>query len=52
VAERVERQVEVDRNVLFGMTSAMAAGLEDNEWTIDELVALLESAESAKVALS
>ena len=34
------------RHQTLGMTPAMAAGLEDHEWTIEELVALLESYEN------
>ena len=34
------------RHQTLGMTPAMAAGLEDHEWTIDELVALLEAREN------
>jgi IS1 family transposase len=33
------------RHQTLGMTPAMAAGLEDHEWTIEELVALLEAKE-------
>jgi IS1 family transposase len=35
------------RHQTLGMTPAMAAGLDDHEWTIEELVALLETAESS-----
>jgi hypothetical protein len=37
------------RHQTLGMTPAMAAGLEDHEWTIEELVGLLEAAESSAV---
>ena len=34
------------RHMTLGMTPAMAAGLEDHEWSIDELVGLLEEREA------
>lgn len=34
------------RHQTLGMTPAMASGLSDHEWTVEELVALLEAAES------
>lgn len=34
------------RHQTLGMTPATAAGLEDHEWTVEELVALLEASEN------
>jgi hypothetical protein len=34
---------------LGGKTPAMAAGLEDHVWTVDELISLLEAAESVPI---
>ena len=34
---------------LNGKSPAMAAGLEDHVWTVDELIALLEAAEAVPV---
>ena len=34
------------RHQTLGMTPAMAAGLEDHDWSIGELVALLEAREA------
>ncbi|MEX1255360.1 MAG: IS1 family transposase [Dehalococcoidia bacterium] len=34
------------RHQTLGMSPAMAAGIEDHEWTVDELVALLEASEN------
>jgi hypothetical protein len=35
------------RHQTLGMTPAMASGLSDHEWSIDEMVALLEQREQA-----
>ena len=37
------------RHQTLGMTPAMAAGLEDHEWGIEELIGLLEARESMEV---
>ncbi|MFQ6019610.1 MAG: hypothetical protein ACE5KW_02520 [Dehalococcoidia bacterium] len=34
------------RHQTLGITPAMAAGLEDHEWSIEELVGLLEAREA------
>ena len=36
------------RRQMLGMMPAMAAGLEDHEWSIEELVGLLEAREATE----